>query len=143
MSEKVVLKTEKEIEVRFSELDPLGIVWHGNYIRYFEDGREDFGAKHNIAYPELKKNGLIAPVVSVQCNYKKYIKYGDKLVIETRYVPTPAAKMILNYTICRTNPREVVAEGNSVQVFTDLDGELQLITPEFITAWKKTWRVGK
>ena len=50
MSKKNILKTETEILVRFNEADPLGIVWHGHYIRYFEDGREDFGKSYGIGY---------------------------------------------------------------------------------------------
>ena len=41
------------ITVRFSETDPLGIVWHGNYIKYFEDGREAFGRKYRISYLDV------------------------------------------------------------------------------------------
>jgi len=44
-----------EIRVRFVETDPLGIVWHGNYIQYFEDGREAFGRHHGISYLDPKK----------------------------------------------------------------------------------------
>ena len=45
------------ITVRFSETDPLGIVWHGNYIKYFEDGREAFGRKYGISYLNVEREG--------------------------------------------------------------------------------------
>ena len=48
MTERIVHRIE--MAVRFNEADPLGIVWHGHYIRYFEDGREDFGKKYGLAY---------------------------------------------------------------------------------------------
>ena len=51
------LKESIQIRVRFSETDPLGIVWHGNYIKYFEEGREAFGRKYGISYLEIEKNG--------------------------------------------------------------------------------------
>ncbi|MGD2034151.1 MAG: acyl-CoA thioesterase [Bacteroidales bacterium] len=139
MGEKPVLKSRKEIEVRFNELDPLGIVWHGNYIKYFEIGREDFGIKHGICYTDLKREQIDTPVVSVQCDYKKYVKYGEKLIIETQYVDNPAAKIILHYAILRGENSEVVAEGKTVQVFTDIEGNLLLILPEFIVEWKRKW----
>ena len=42
---EAVLTDRKTITVRFSEVDAMQVVWHGEYIRYFEDGRESFG-KH-------------------------------------------------------------------------------------------------
>ncbi len=48
------LLTERvEILVRFNEADPLGIVWHGHYVRYFEDGREAFGNKYGLRYLDI------------------------------------------------------------------------------------------
>jgi acyl-CoA thioester hydrolase len=137
--EKKVLKSVKEIEVRFNELDPLGVVWHGNYIKYFEDGREDFGVKHGISYSDLKKEGVMAPIVSVKCDYKRFVKYGENLLIETTFIDNPAAKIILNYEISRKDNNELVAEGSTIQVFTDTDGELLLIPPKFAIEWKRKW----
>jgi len=54
---KTEISFTSEIRVRFAETDPLGIVWHGNYIQYFEDGREAFGRHHGIAYLDHKAAG--------------------------------------------------------------------------------------
>ena len=43
------------IRVRFNETDPLGIVWHGNYIKYFEEGREAFGRKYGLSYLDVQR----------------------------------------------------------------------------------------
>ena len=56
MPYKMKLKETTNIRVRFNETDSLGIVWHGNYITYFEDGREDFGIKTGISYLDIKKS---------------------------------------------------------------------------------------
>ncbi len=139
MGNEFELKSTKEIEVRFNELDPLGIVWHGNYLQYFEIGREDFGVKHGICYTDLIREHIATPVVSVQCDFKSYVRYGEKLIIETRFVNNPAAKVILKYKIYRAENNEVVAEGKTIQVFTDMEGNLLLILPEFIVKWKRKW----
>jgi acyl-CoA thioester hydrolase len=133
------LKSVKEIEVRFNELDPLDVVWHGNYIKYFEDGREDFGEKHGIGYRDVRKAGLITPIVSVNCKFKKFVRFGDKLKIETCYIKNPAAKIVLTYCIRRLSDNEVVAEGSTEQVFTDQEGNLMLCTPPFFSEWKLKW----
>ena len=48
-----------EFDVRFSEADPLGIVWHGHYVRYFEDGREAFGEAYNLRYLDFYRQGRL------------------------------------------------------------------------------------
>ena len=54
-----------DIRVRFNETDPLGIVWHGNYITYFEDGSEAFGRAHGVSYLDVKKNGYATPIINL------------------------------------------------------------------------------
>jgi len=139
MNGKITLQSVKEIDVRFSELDPLNVVWHGNYIKYFEDGREDFGIKHGISYCDIRNAGVMAPIVSVNCDYKRFVKYGDKLLVETGYIDNPAAKIVLKYTIRCAADNAIVAEGSSVQVFTDFEGNLLLIAPKFFLDWKQKW----
>ncbi len=69
------LVQRSETRVRFSEVDSIGIVWHGHYIKYLEIGREDFGQKYGICYTDLKREKIATPIVSVECNYKSYVKY--------------------------------------------------------------------
>jgi acyl-CoA thioester hydrolase len=131
--------TEKTtIRVRFNEADPLGIVWHGHYIRYMEDGREAFGGEHGLSYLDFYKNGYVVPVVNVQCDYKKSLRYGDSVVVETTYIPTVAAKITFQYTLYNAATGDLVAKGSSVQVFLDLKSSvLQLVAPAFFQEWKK------
>jgi acyl-CoA thioester hydrolase len=70
------LSEDTEVVVRFNEADPLGIVWHGHYLRYFEDGREAFGKVHGISYLDCLRNDVAVPVVSVQCDYANPLRYG-------------------------------------------------------------------
>lgn len=131
-----------EVVIRFNEADPLGIVWHGHYIRYFEDGRESFGAKYRLRYLDIFDHGFTVPVVNVECNYKKPLRYGDTVVIETKYINTEAAKICFAYTLYNKITREVVCTGSSVQVFLDKDAAmLQLTIPAFFAEWKKQWGV--
>jgi len=132
LSEKI------EVKVRFSESDPLGIVWHGHYLRYFEDGREAFGEKHGLRYLDIYKHGYVAPIVTVNCNYKKPLQYGDVAIIETTFINSPAAKINFQYKIYVPESHQLFAEGSSVQVFLNKDSMLlQPTNPDFFEAWKK------
>ncbi len=135
----MALTDRKEIDIRFSEVDSMRIVWHGNYIRYFEDGRESFGLRYNLGYLDVYKHQVMIPIVKINCDFKRPLEYGDTAIVETRYVPTDAAKIVFEYTIYRKSDMEVMATGSSVQVFLTPAGELLLTSPEFYTGWKKRW----
>lgn len=129
------LKCSTRIRVRFHECDPLQIVWHGNYLKYFEEGREDFGRKHGISYLDVKAEGFATPVVKSQCEHKLPLKYGDSFLVETSFVNTPAAKLTFKYRIYKEE--KLVCTGETLQVFTDENGELVLNNPPFFIDWKK------
>ncbi len=135
--EKAHLIHRSETIIRFSEVDSMRIVWHGNYIKFFEDGREAFGKKYGIGYLDMYAKGLMTPVVEVSCKYKKQLSYGDRVVVETKYIDTDAAKIIFHYDLYRESDHELVATGSSVQVFLDTKGDLLLTLPEYILEWKR------
>jgi acyl-CoA thioester hydrolase len=132
-----VLSAFTKVSVRFSEVDALRIVWHGNYVKYFEDGREAFGAKYGISYLDVMDSGYVTPVVKMSMEFKKPLEYGDTAIVETRFINTEAAKIVLDYTIYKESDNEVIATGSSVQVFLDKNGSLVLTNPDFFLAWKK------
>ena len=132
------LVSTTEVLVRFNEADPLGIVWHGHYIRYFEDGREDFGNRYGIGYLDFFKHGFVIPVVNVDCSYKKSLRYGDSVIVETSFIPCEAAKIQFSYRLFNKKTMDLVATGKSVQVFLDKEqSNLQLLNPPFFEEWKK------
>ncbi|MGK0386449.1 MAG: acyl-CoA thioester hydrolase [Patiriisocius sp.] len=133
--EKTITHTS-EIRVRFVETDPLGIVWHGNYIQYFEDGREAFGRHHGIAYLDQAEQGFSTPIIKSSSEHKLPLYYGDVATVETMYVDSDAAKVIFRYKIF--NPEgKLACSGETVQVFVKLKGELSLTIPDFIMKWKQ------
>lgn len=130
-----------EFPVRFSEVDLMQIVWHGNYIKYMEEGREDFGRKFGISYMQIRDQGYMAPLVRITCDFKKIVEYEDKIIVETRFVDNDAAKIHYHFNIYRASDQELVATGESVQVFLDMNRELVLTVPPFFEAWKKKWGI--
>lgn len=131
------LVNRTEIPVRFSEVDSLGIVWHGHYIKFFEDGREAFGNEFGLRYLDVYEAGFATPIVNLNLDFKKSVKYGDNVIVETTFINTPASKLIFQYKIFRTSDNELVATGESTQVFVTLDYQLYITVPDFMKAWKK------
>lgn len=124
------------VRVRFNETDALGIVWHGNYIKYFEDARESFGRENGITYLSVKDAGYSTPIVESQTKHKLPLKYGDVCTIEATYVDSEAAKIVFTFVI-KNEDGKTVCTGKTVQVFVDDNGDLSLNTPDFVLEWKK------
>lgn len=133
------LRTSKTIDIRFSEVDSMNVVWHGSYPLYFEDAREAFGAAYGLSYMYIFDNGYFAPIVELTFHYKKAIKYGMRPRIDIIYHYTEAAKIVFDYEIHDPEDESLIATGHSVQVFTDRQYQLVLYNPPFYEEWKRRW----
>lgn len=129
-----------ETEVKFSEADPLGIVWHGHFIRYFEDGREAFGQQYSLKYLDFYRNNIVVPIIKINCEYKRILRYGHRIRVQTIYNDSPAAKLLFDYAVFDAETNEQVALGSSMQVFMNKETmELMLTMPEYMVRWKEKW----
>lgn len=132
-----VLTAEKGLDIRFSEVDSMNVVWHGSYPLYFEDAREAFGAKYGLGYMTIFSAGYFAPLVELNFKYKQPIVYGMHPLIRITYIPSPAAKIIFEYEIVNPADGSTIATGRSVQVFMNRDYSLVWDTPDFYRQWRK------
>lgn len=135
MSRELVV--EKELEIRFSEVDMMGVVWHGNYPLYLEDAREAFGAEFGLSYALYIKENVFVPIVKMDVDYKRPVRFGMRPVIRIEYVPTAAAKVIFDYKLYDKESGDVFLTARTVQVFMDRDYKLMWFSPDFYTQWKR------
>ena len=135
------LKASKLLDIRFSEVDSMNVVWHGSYMLYFEDARELFGEKFDLTYMGYVRHGYYAPMVEMNIQWKKPILYGMQPRIDIIYRPTVAAKVVFDYEIHDTADESLIATAHSVQVFMDLNYQLVLYSPKFYEEWQKRWNV--
>lgn len=140
---EAALTCRTTLRVRFSEVDSMDVVWHGEYVRYIEDGREAFGRQYGIGYTDIRDAGYVVPIVDLKVQYKQFLTYGESAIVETRYIRTDAAKILFEYIIYRESNGTIVATGSSMQVFVNkAGGELELNNPDFYKAWKEKWNIG-
>ncbi|MBK7148214.1 MAG: acyl-CoA thioesterase [Bacteroidetes bacterium] len=133
-----ILRATSSIEVRFNECDPLGIVWHGNYVKYLEDGREAFGKKYGLDYMDFYINGYATPIVHLQLDFKKTMQYKEIAQVEVTYRNTEAAKIIFDYVIRSETKNEIVCKATTTQVFVSNGSmQLSLVCPDIFTKWKQ------
>ena len=134
-----MLQVTKQIDVRFCEVDAMHIVWHGHYVKYLEDGREAFAREFGLGYHFLEQAGYGIPLVELVIDYKKAVRYGDTLAVETRYVPSTTPKICFEYRIRDAASQQLVCTARTTQVFTNAELQLQLLPPLCFTEWQQRW----
>lgn len=137
------MSAETLIKARFSEVDSMRIVWHGNYAKYLEDGREAFGKEYDLSYMDVYRAGYMTPLVKLELDYKNPLKYDEEAVLTTVFADNEAAKIEFFYTLRRKSDGLLLLEARSIQVFLDINSELQLFSPPFFAEWKKKFLPNK
>ena len=135
----LVVRTERR--VRFEEVDVLGMVWHGRYPSYFEDGRIAFGDKYGMTYQRFMKEKTVAPVVQMHFDYKQPLRFDELFIIETALHWAESARLNFSYKIFN-NKNVLAASGYTVQLFTNPGGEMLLFTPEWLKDFQRDWKEG-
>jgi len=128
--------------VRFEEVDALGMVWHGRYPSFFEDGRIAFGDAYGLTYFTYVDNKVMAPVVQMHLDYKLPLRFDEVISIETALHWAETARLNFSYTIYKADG-QIAAAGYTVQLLTDLEGTLQLMTPDWLLEFKDQWRCNR
>jgi len=102
--------------VRYSETDQMGVVYHGNYPQFFELGRTEWLRALGITYKDMEISGIILPVISVYCSFKKSALYDDVLTVKTILKKKPFVKIEFEYEITNQN-NELTTTGRTILAF--------------------------
>ena len=106
------------IRVNYFDTDQMGVVWHGNYIKYFEMAREELFREAGLPYAELEKAGIMMPIVDVAVEYKYPAHYDEVLSVETRVAEPPRSRIRVEYVIANEQG-ETVVTGSTTLAFID------------------------
>ena len=121
-------KTEYSLRVSFEDLDPMNIVWHGNYMKYMEQARCDMLAKLNYTYMDMKKENVGYPVAKMKVKYIKPSTLNDVLTVVTS-VEMIEPSLNLKYEIYKNN--EKIFEATTMQIGINMvTGESVYTAPE-------------
>lgn len=136
-----VLTAISKRRVRFEEVDALGMVWHGRYPSYLEDGRICFGDTYGLTYHCFRKNRTAGPIVKMHLDYKIPLRFDETVSIETGLHWSEALRLNFSYII-RNSKREIAASGYTVQLLTKIDGTVLLVVPEWLQEFRRKWQDG-
>ncbi len=128
-------------EVRFEEVDPLGIVWHGRYPSYFEDARVLLGERYGIGYMDFYGNGVLAPIKKMHLDYHAPLRFRQPFTIEAILHWCEAARLNYEFVI-RDAEEKVLTTGYTVQMLMDPQENLLLVHPPFFQEFQRRWLAG-
>ena len=112
------MEKEIEITVPFYDLDPMHVVWHGNYVKYMEQGRCALLADCSMTYDDMDRYGFVFPVVTMRVKYVKPATFGQKIIVRTIHVPDETF-LIFRYEIFDAETRENLCVAETKQMAVD------------------------
>jgi len=111
---------EAELDIEFYDLDPMRIVWHGNYINYFELGRRALLQKLNYDYYQMEESGFVFPVIEVSAKYLNSLRYKDKAIIKAILLEYEN-RLRIKYEIRNAKTGVLTTKGESIQMAIDVE----------------------
>ena len=124
-------KNHVEIRVIYADTDAMGIVYHTNYIKWFEIGRTELLRSIGIVYAEVESQGYNMPLTEAYCHYLLPAKYDQIIILETEMEYLKRASMKFNYTLWDECKEKVLVEGYTVHACTNNLGKIVRF-PSFI-----------
>ena len=124
---------EAEIIVEFFDLDPMNVVWHGNYLNYFEIGRRTLLEKIGFVYNEIEESGYVFPVVKISAKYLGSLRFRERARVKAVLLEYENCLKI-RYEIRNAQTGSVTTRGVSTQMAYDSKAcESCFVCPAFLT----------
>ena len=118
-------------KVNYYETDKMGITHHSNYIRWMEEARIDFLDQIGFGYSKLEQDGIISPVIGIECEYKTPTTFNDEVEIDARIKEFKGVKLVIEYSMINKDTGELVMEGISKHCFINKENKPIVLKKEF------------
>jgi acyl-CoA thioester hydrolase len=123
--------SEARVRVRYAETDQMGVVYHSNYLIWFEVGRVELIRQLGLNYKQMEEEGCGIAVVNVHVRYKAPARYDDELIIETRLLAARGAVVKFGYRILRITDGLLLCEGETMHVVVGVDMKKRSLPPKY------------
>lgn len=111
---------ETEVRVRYAETDQMGVVYHANYLIWFEIGRSEFCRARGFSYRDMEeKDNALLVVAESYCRYKSPAYYEDILTVRTNIGELRSRSIRFIYEIFRASDNTLLADGETLHLVTD------------------------
>lgn len=106
------------LRVRYAETDQMGVVYHANYLIWFEVARVEWCRQRGIIYRDLEQQqGLFMAVAEARCRYCHPAYYDDQIMIQTQLIRLRSRSLTFAYKVIRATDGALLAEGETVHIF--------------------------
>jgi acyl-CoA thioester hydrolase len=127
-----MISADVVIQTQFYDLDPMQVVWHGNYPRFLEQARCALLDRIGYNYPEMQASGYVWPIVDMRIKYVRPIRFGDKVTV-TATLTEFENRLKIDYRI-RDSDDQVLTKAHTIQVAVlSESGEMLLESPAVLT----------
>ena len=132
MSKQEYLTTAVDIEIPFHDCDPMNVVWHGNYPRYFEVARCQLLRIFNYDYQDMQASGYMWPIVDMRLKYVGSAKFTQMITVTAALVEYEN-RIKINYLITDKKTGEKLTKGYTIQAAVSMESnELQFESPAIL-----------
>ena len=120
------------LEVPFHDVDAMGVVWHGNYLKYFEVARCALLDSIGYNYRQMNESGYTWPIVGLRVRYPKPATFGQKIVV-TATIKEYEHRLRIAYLVTDALSGQRLTRGSTVQVAVDIEtGEARFASPRVL-----------
>lgn len=119
-----LLTARAEIIVQFHDLDPMNVVWHGNYLRYLEIARSELLTRLNYNYCQMQASGYVWPIVDVRLKYIQPLRLHQKVIVEAGLMEYEN-RLKIDYHLYDGETNQLLTKASTIQVAVK-DGNSQL-----------------
>ncbi|HAH25909.1 MAG TPA: thioesterase [Prolixibacteraceae bacterium] len=125
-----MIVTETKIRIYYQDTDQMGVVYYGNYARYYEIGRTEMIRDLGFTYKQMEELGIMLPARSLKINYLKSAYYDDLLTVRTIVDTIPKVKFPIKTEIYNEKG-ELINSGEVVLVFYSANTNKPVAAPKF------------
>lgn len=123
---------EVSIKVPFHDVDAMGVVWHGNYFRYFEVAREALLGQFDYGYRAMQASGYVWPVVDTRVKYRDVVKFEQQIMVRATVLEYEN-RLKIGYEIVDVQSGKRTTTGYTIQVAVSATtGELCFVSPPIL-----------
>lgn len=134
---------KKPIEVLYADTDMMGVVYHANYLKYFESGRSQLLEDLGLHYLDLEARNLVVPVFDVQLSYKHAIRYGDRIFVKVWIELNGGVKTVYGYEIVNEEETIVYATGTTTHALVQRDTFKPVVFKRVAPDWFQVYEDAK
>ena len=120
---------EIELSPAFHDLDPMVVVWHGHYLKYFELARCALLQRYDYDYLQMRESGYVWPIVDMRSKYIRPARFQQRLKVRAQIVEWEN-RLKIEYRVSDADSGEILTRGHTIQVAVDAEtGEMSYVSP--------------